>query len=104
MYWLPLQVFDSHCAPEPVANMQPEQLTIAKLKDRLKELNLPLNGRKVCSPIHARICVLSVVVLSLVALHIAKLTANPAPGETLSHHKHNQHRLVTVLILLMRVS
>ncbi|CAL5225951.1 g8750 [Coccomyxa viridis] len=40
------KVFDSHCAPEPVANMQPEQLTIAKLKDRLKELNLPLNGRK----------------------------------------------------------
>ena len=27
--------------------MQPEQLTIPELKGRLKELNLPLNGRKV---------------------------------------------------------
>ena len=47
---LPLQVFNSHCAPEPVVNMQPEQLTIAELKGRLKELNLPLNGRKVGIP------------------------------------------------------
>ena len=42
-----LQVFNSHCAPEPVANMQPEQLTVNELKGRLKDLNLPLNGRKV---------------------------------------------------------
>ena len=42
-----LQVFNSHCAPEPVANMQPEQLTVSELKGRLKDLNLPLNGRKV---------------------------------------------------------
>ena len=29
--------------------MQPEQLTVSELKGRLKELNLPLNGRKVIS-------------------------------------------------------
>ena len=42
-----MQVFNSHCAPEPVANMQPEQLTVSELKGRLKDLNSPLNGRKV---------------------------------------------------------
>ena len=58
IWQLSAQVFDSHCAPEPIANMQPEQLTIAKLKERLKELNLPLNGRKVSNCIHVNIYVL----------------------------------------------
>ena len=49
-YGVPLQVFNSHCAPEPVTNMQPEQLTVSELKGRLKGLNLPLNGRKVGKP------------------------------------------------------
>ncbi|CAK0783892.1 hypothetical protein CVIRNUC_007092 [Coccomyxa viridis] len=40
------KVFNSHCAPEPIANMRPEQLTITELKVRLKELKLPLTGRK----------------------------------------------------------
>ena len=44
---LPVQVFNSHCAPEPIANMRPEQLTITELKVLLKELKLPLTGRKV---------------------------------------------------------
>lgn len=48
-----LQVFNSHCAPEPVANMQPEQLTVSELKGRLKELNLALTGRKVISLMEA---------------------------------------------------
>ena len=56
-----MQVFNSHCAPEPIANMRPEQLTITELKVRLKELKLPLTGRKVSAlpsacPAHKTFC------------------------------------------------
>ena len=56
-----MQVFNSHCAPEPIANMRPEQLTITELKVRLKELKLPLTGRKVSAlpsacPAHRASC------------------------------------------------
>ena len=45
--WTFLQVFKSHCAPEPVENLAPAQLTIAELKAKLKGLGQPVSGRKV---------------------------------------------------------
>lgn len=41
-----LQVFKSHCAPEPQADAAPAQLTIAQLKASLRVHGLPLAGRK----------------------------------------------------------
>lgn len=52
-----VQVFNSHCAPEPPrADSNPSskaaaalgRLTVAALKEKLKELNEPLDGKKVC--------------------------------------------------------
>lgn len=44
--WLCLQVFKSHCAPEPQADAAPLQQTIAQLKVALRSRGLPLSGRK----------------------------------------------------------
>lgn len=41
-----LQVFKSHCAPEPQADAAPLQQTIAQLKAALRSRGLPLSGRK----------------------------------------------------------
>jgi hypothetical protein len=44
---LAVQVFKSHCAPEPTTDLLPAQLTIVQLKEKLKALNQPQSGRKV---------------------------------------------------------
>ena len=41
-----MQVFQSHCAPEPRANQGPGQMTVVLLKQALAERSLPTAGRK----------------------------------------------------------
>ncbi len=82
--------------------MQPEQLTIAKLKDRLKGLNLPLNGRKVRTPSREPPCMILVPCPFWLPCLLQVDLVN-VPGMTLFQHEHGNRVSVTALTLLMRV-